>query len=91
MPRSPRRARLAPGFHLEEIRVRVPLVGSPVVELSGRARTGNPRIDAMSRVTVVTTALSAAGGRFIEEMEAQFAGQPAPSPTAVRGRPKIEA
>lgn len=79
MPRPPRRARLAPGFHLEEITIKIPLGGIPVAELSGRARTGNPRIDAISRVKIVTTALSEAGHRFIEEMEAQFAGTP---PTA---------
>jgi hypothetical protein len=87
MPRVARRPRLSPGFHLEEIKVRIPLgTTTPVVELSGRAITGNPRVDAISRVTVATTALTAAGQRFIEEMEAQFAEPPAPA-----ARPKTDA
>lgn len=81
MPRSPRRARLSPGFHLEEIRIKIPLGSTmPVVELSGRALTGNPRVDAISRVVVTTTSLPPSGLAFIEEMEGQFAGQGAPAP-----------
>ena len=72
MPRSPRRARIAPGLYVEKITINVPIVGIPVVEISGRARTGNPRIDAVSNVTVVTTALPPSGERFIGEMTAQF-------------------
>lgn len=86
MPRSPRRTRIAPGFYLEEITVTVPITGFPIVKLSGRAKTGNPRIDAVSSVTVITTALPPSGERFIEEMQAQFAGaQPA---TVGRNKPK---
>ena len=76
MPRSPRRARLAPGFHLEQITVKIPVGATmPVVELSGRALTGNPRVDAISRVVVTTAALPPSGLQFIAEMEEQFAGQ----------------
>lgn len=77
MPRQPRRARLTPGFHLEEIVIQIPIgTTMPVVKLSGRTITGNPRLDAMSRVAVTTTILPPSGRSFIDEIEKMFAGQP---------------
>jgi hypothetical protein len=75
MPRYPRRSRLKPGVDLDTITIKLSVARSmPVVELSGRALTGNPRVDAISRVVVTTALMTPAGQQFIGEMVEAFAG-----------------
>jgi len=80
MPRFPRRRRISPGVVLDRVVISLNLNAAPTVELSGRALTGNPRLDATARVTLVTTSLPPSGEQFLAELEDMFSGS-APAPT----------
>jgi hypothetical protein len=79
MPRFPRRRRLSPGMELERVVINLNMNALPSVELVGRSVTGNPRLDATARVTLVTTTLPASGEQFLTELQEMFAGL-APAP-----------
>ena len=90
MPRFPRRPRMSPGMELERIVINLNLGALPSVELTGRAYTGNPRLDATARVVVTTTTLPPVGEEFIRAMHALFGGEPS-SPSTTNTKKEVGA
>lgn len=74
MPRFPRRRRIAPGMALDRVVISLNLNAPPTIELAGRSMTGNPRLDATARVTLITTSLPPSGEQFLAELEEMFSG-----------------
>lgn len=87
MPRFPRRRRISPGVVLDRVVISLNLNAPPTVELAGRAVTGNPRLDATARVTLVTTSLPPSGEQFLAELEEMFSGS---APVTSKKEPLVQ-
>lgn len=71
------RSRVSPLIELEEIVIKLsPVSELARVELRGRLRTGNVRLDNASTVTIDTTDLPQSGRTFILDMKRQLLGLP---------------
>lgn len=72
------RTKVTADLYLDTIQIVLDEVSNlPKIKLTGRVRTGNRRVDAVTSVTIDTAYLPPSGAAFIDEMKAAFkAGSP---------------